>query len=62
MANQTMRETWDFVEKEESFFVFYGDNLTNVNLDAFRRFHPELSGWAPSLQRKMILSGKAAGE
>lgn len=35
----TIRANWDFVEKEESFFIFYGDNLTNVRLDLMREFH-----------------------
>jgi len=29
----------DFVKGEESFFIFYADNLTNINLDEMKSFH-----------------------
>lgn len=37
----TIRRNWDFIKDEEKFFVFYADNLTNINLDAMQAFHRE---------------------
>jgi mannose-1-phosphate guanylyltransferase len=37
----TIRENRDFVEGEESFWVFYADNLTNADLTDMRRFHQQ---------------------
>lgn len=41
----TVARNWDFVEGEESFFIFYADNLVHADLDrlkAFHRRHPGL--------------------
>ena len=35
----TIFKNKDFVKGEESFFIFYADNLTNVNLDKMKSFH-----------------------
>ncbi len=37
----TLRENEDFVKGEESFWVFYADNLTNINLANMQSFHIE---------------------
>ncbi len=37
----TIKKNWDFVKAEESFFIFYADNLTNMDLDKMSRFHHE---------------------
>jgi mannose-1-phosphate guanylyltransferase len=35
----TIRKNWEFIEGEESFFIFYADNLTNINLRNMINFH-----------------------
>lgn len=35
----TLRENKDFVKGEEDFFILYADNLTNINLTAFKTYH-----------------------
>jgi mannose-1-phosphate guanylyltransferase len=35
----TIKNNWDFVEGEYSFFVFYADNLTDINLNNMVEFH-----------------------
>ncbi|HSP89145.1 MAG TPA: nucleotidyltransferase family protein [Ignavibacteriaceae bacterium] len=35
----TLRENKNFVKNEKEFFILYADNLTNVNLSEFLRFH-----------------------
>jgi mannose-1-phosphate guanylyltransferase len=35
----TIRKNWEFVKGEESFFIFYADNLTNINLRNMIDFH-----------------------
>jgi mannose-1-phosphate guanylyltransferase len=35
----TIKKNRDFVEGEESFFIFYADNLTNINLGNMIKFH-----------------------
>jgi len=35
----TLRENKDFVKNEKEFYILYADNLTNVDLSAFLRFH-----------------------
>ena len=35
----TILNNKDFVKGEESFFIFYADNLTNVNLEKMKSFH-----------------------
>jgi len=37
----TIKENWDFIEGENEFFIFYADNLTNVNLGNILDFHNE---------------------
>ncbi len=37
----TIKKNWGFVEGEESFFIFYADNLTNINLGSMRKFHED---------------------
>ncbi len=37
----TLKKNWDFVENEKCFFVFYADNLTNINLQNMLEFHNE---------------------
>lgn len=37
----TIKKNWDFVKEEESFFIFYADNLTNINLRKMLKFHNE---------------------
>jgi len=35
----TIKKNWDFVKEEESFFILYADNLTNINLRKMLEFH-----------------------
>lgn len=35
----TLRKNKDFVKNGKEFFILYADNLTNVNLSAFMKFH-----------------------
>jgi mannose-1-phosphate guanylyltransferase len=35
----SLRENKDFVSKEQDFFIFYADNLTNINLTDLLAFH-----------------------
>lgn len=35
----TVKKNWDFIEDEESFFILYADNLTNINLSRMVEFH-----------------------
>jgi mannose-1-phosphate guanylyltransferase len=35
----TIKKNWDFVKGEEIFFIFYADNLTNINLREMIQFH-----------------------
>jgi mannose-1-phosphate guanylyltransferase len=35
----TLRENKNFVKNEKEFYILYADNLTNVNLSAFLKFH-----------------------
>ena len=37
----TVKSNWNFVKREELFFIFYADNLTNINLDNMLSFHHE---------------------
>ncbi len=37
----TIKKNREFVEREKSFFVFYADNLTNINLKKMLKFHNE---------------------
>lgn len=37
----TIKKNRDFVQGEESFFIFYADNLTNINLGEMLKFHKE---------------------
>ncbi len=37
----TIKENWDFIGVEDKFFIFYSDNLTNVNLGNMLDFHNE---------------------
>ncbi|NOZ68342.1 MAG: nucleotidyltransferase family protein [Deferribacteres bacterium] len=37
----TIKKNWDFVRKEEAFFIFYADNLTNIDLGKMAGFHNE---------------------
>jgi mannose-1-phosphate guanylyltransferase len=37
----TIKRNRDFVEGEEAFFIFYADNLTNINLGKMMKFHKE---------------------
>jgi mannose-1-phosphate guanylyltransferase len=37
----TIKKNRDFVEGEKSYFIFYADNLTNVNLKKMLEFHNE---------------------
>lgn len=37
----TIKKNWDFVKDEELFFIFYADNLTNLNLEKMLKFHKE---------------------
>jgi len=41
----TIFKNKDFVKGEESFFIFYADNLTNVNLDKIKSFHKTHNGF-----------------
>jgi mannose-1-phosphate guanylyltransferase len=40
----TIAGNWDFVNGEESFLVCYADNLTNLNIGQFARFHAAHKG------------------
>jgi mannose-1-phosphate guanylyltransferase len=40
----TLSENWDFAAGEESFFVCYADNLTDVDLTGLLRFHQSHRG------------------
>ena len=40
----TIAANRDFVAGEEAFFIFYADNLTNVNLEKMRKFHKDHGG------------------
>lgn len=40
----TIRENKSFVRGEDNFLICYADNLTNVNLDKFMRFHRAKGG------------------
>jgi mannose-1-phosphate guanylyltransferase len=35
----TLKRNWDFVKNEKYFFVFYADNLTNINIQDVVAFH-----------------------
>lgn len=35
----TIKRNWDFVEDVEYFYIFYSDNLTNINLTKMLEFH-----------------------
>jgi mannose-1-phosphate guanylyltransferase len=35
----TIKKNWDFVKRENVFFIFYADNLTNINLKKMVKFH-----------------------
>lgn len=35
----TIKKNWDFVKGEESFFILYADNLTNINLRKMQKYH-----------------------
>ncbi|MBI5056307.1 MAG: nucleotidyltransferase family protein [Nitrospirae bacterium] len=35
----TIKKNWDFVKEEKAFFIFYADNLTNINLERMLLFH-----------------------
>lgn len=35
----TIKKNWDFVKDEDLFFIFYADNLTNINLRKMYEFH-----------------------
>jgi mannose-1-phosphate guanylyltransferase len=37
----TIKRNWDFVRQEGIFFIFYADNLTNLNLNKALQFHKE---------------------
>lgn len=37
----TIKSNCDFLEGDESFFIFYADNLTNINLGKMLEFHNE---------------------
>ena len=37
----TIKKNRDFVEGEKTFFIFYADNLTNINLKKMLKFHNE---------------------
>ncbi|MBI5739880.1 MAG: nucleotidyltransferase family protein [Nitrospirae bacterium] len=37
----TIKKNWDFVKGEDSFFILYADNLTNINLRKMFRFHAQ---------------------
>lgn len=37
----TIKNNLDFVEGEDAFFIFYADNLTNINLKEMMKFHQE---------------------
>lgn len=35
----TIKKNWDFIDNEKKFFIFYADNLTNINLRKMIEFH-----------------------
>jgi mannose-1-phosphate guanylyltransferase len=35
----TIKKNWDFVKNEKNYFIFYADNLTNINLQTMLKFH-----------------------
>lgn len=35
----TIKKNWDFVKEQEFFFIFYADNLTNINIKKMLEFH-----------------------
>lgn len=35
----TLKQNWDFVKGEDTFFIFYADNLTDINLKKMMQFH-----------------------
>lgn len=35
----TIKKNWDFVERQGQFFIFYADNLTNLNIERMFNFH-----------------------
>ncbi len=35
----TIKRNWDFIENEKIFFIFYADNLTNINIRKMVQFH-----------------------
>jgi mannose-1-phosphate guanylyltransferase len=37
----TIKKNWDFIKGEELFFIFYADNLTDINLKRMVEFHNE---------------------
>lgn len=37
----TIKKNWGFVEGEKIFFIFYADNLTDINLKKMLQFHNE---------------------
>jgi mannose-1-phosphate guanylyltransferase len=37
----TIKKNFDFVRNEKKFFIFYADNLTNINLKKMLKFHNE---------------------
>jgi NDP-sugar pyrophosphorylase family protein len=37
----TLRSAWDFVEHEDSFFIAYADNFSQVDLTRLHRFHEQ---------------------
>lgn len=37
----TIKKNWNFVKNEKIFFVFYADNLTNINLKKMISFHKD---------------------
>ncbi len=40
----TIAQNWNFVDGEESFLVCYADNLTDLNLEEFGRYHGSHQG------------------
>ncbi len=40
----TIKKNRDFVEGEKSFFVFYADNFTNINIEKMIKFHNSKKG------------------
>jgi mannose-1-phosphate guanylyltransferase len=35
----TIKKNWEYIEDEKFFFIFYADNLTNVNINRMIEFH-----------------------